>query len=176
MYIFANAESTLLKISWSIKVVCFLGDYGILIHFFVIHNDVIKWKHFPRYRPFVRGIHRSPVGSPHNGQWRGALMFSSICAWTNCWANNQDAGDLRRHHAHYDVTEMYINLWRNWLTLSDPRRHPATHCGSYASYWASALVGKDLIVWSVPAARTSRQCIPWDREGKYNMLNRNVSR
>ena len=28
------------------------------------HNDVIKWKHFPRYWPFVRGIHRSPVNSP----------------------------------------------------------------------------------------------------------------
>ena len=23
------------------------------------HDDVIKWKHFPRYWPFVRGIHRS---------------------------------------------------------------------------------------------------------------------
>ena len=21
------------------------------------HDDVIKWKHFPRYWPFVRGIH-----------------------------------------------------------------------------------------------------------------------
>ena len=28
------------------------------------HDDVIKWKHFPRYWPFVRGIHRSPVNSP----------------------------------------------------------------------------------------------------------------
>ena len=36
------------------------------------HDDVIKWKHFPRYWPFVRGIHRSPVDSPHKGQWRGA--------------------------------------------------------------------------------------------------------
>ena len=26
------------------------------------------------------GIHRSPVNSPHIGQWRGALMFSLICA------------------------------------------------------------------------------------------------
>ena len=26
---------------------------------------VIKWKRFPRYWPFVRGIHRSPVNSPH---------------------------------------------------------------------------------------------------------------
>ena len=45
------------------------------------HDGVIKWKHFPRYWPFVRGIHRSPVSSPHKGQWRGALIFSLICAW-----------------------------------------------------------------------------------------------
>ena len=32
------------------------------------HDDVIKWKHFPRYWPFVRRIHRSPVNSPHKGQ------------------------------------------------------------------------------------------------------------
>ena len=42
------------------------------------------WRHimetFPRYWPFVRGIHRSPVNSPHKGQWRGALVFSLICA------------------------------------------------------------------------------------------------
>ena len=37
------------------------------------HDDVIKWRHFPRYWPFVRGIHRSPVNSPHKGQWRGAF-------------------------------------------------------------------------------------------------------
>ena len=45
----------------------------------------IKWKHFPRYWPFVRGIHRSPVNSPHKGQWRWALMFSLICSWINGW-------------------------------------------------------------------------------------------
>ena len=43
------------------------------------HDDGIKWKHFPRYWPSVPGIHRSPVNSPHKGQWRGALMFSLIC-------------------------------------------------------------------------------------------------
>ena len=43
------------------------------------HDDVIKWKHFPRNWPFVRGIHRSPVNSTHKGQWRGALTFSLIC-------------------------------------------------------------------------------------------------
>ena len=70
------------------------------------HNDVIKWKHFPRYWSFVRGIHRSPVNSPHKGQWRGALMFSLSCAWTNGWVNNRDAGDIRRHRVHHDVTVM----------------------------------------------------------------------
>ena len=44
------------------------------------YDDVIKWKHFPRYWPFVRGIHRWPVNSSHKGQWRRALMFSLICA------------------------------------------------------------------------------------------------
>ena len=44
------------------------------------HDDVIKWKHFPRYWPFVRGIHRSPVNSSHKGQWRGAWTFPLICA------------------------------------------------------------------------------------------------
>ena len=29
---------------------------------------------------FVRGTHRSPLNSPHKGQWRGALMLSLICA------------------------------------------------------------------------------------------------
>ena len=48
--------------------------------FAVSHDDVIKWKHFPCHWPFVRGISRSPVNSPHKGQWRGDLMFSLICA------------------------------------------------------------------------------------------------
>ena len=71
------------------------------------HDDVIKWKHFPRYWPFVRGIHRSPVNSPHKGQWRGALMFSLICVWITGWVNNLEAGDLIRYRAHYDVTVMH---------------------------------------------------------------------
>ena len=78
-----------------------------------IHDDVIKWKHFQRYWPFVREIHRSPVNSPHKGQWRGALMFSWIRAWINGWVNNGEAGDLRRHHAHYDVIVMNSSSFSN---------------------------------------------------------------
>ena len=75
-----------------------------------VHDDVIKWKHFPRNWPFVREIHRSPVNFPHKGQWRGALMFSLIYAWINDWVNNHEAGDLRRQHGHYDVIVMYVFL------------------------------------------------------------------
>ena len=67
------------------------------------HDDFIKWEHFPRYWPFVRGIHRSPVNSSHKGQWHGTLMFPLMWAWINGWVNNGEAGDLRCHPAHYDV-------------------------------------------------------------------------
>ena len=39
----------------------------------VRQDDVIKWKHFPRYWPFVWEIHRPLVNSLHKGQWRGAV-------------------------------------------------------------------------------------------------------
>ena len=87
------------------------------------HDDVIKWKHFPRYWPFVRGIHRRPVNSLHKGQWRGALMFSLICVWINGWVNNREAGDLRRYRAYYDVIVMWsvtiISHWHwcNWRLI-----------------------------------------------------------
>ena len=70
------------------------------------YDDVIKWKYYPRYWPFVRGIHWSQVVSPDKGQWGGALIFSLTFAWTNSWTNNRNAGDLRRHRAHYDVNVM----------------------------------------------------------------------
>ena len=92
-----------------------------------IHDDVIKWKHFPRHWPFVGGIHRSPVNSPHKGQWLGALMFSLIYAWINGWVNNSEAGDTRRHRTHYDVIVMFTlgctnkymcwTAWTKWWTF-----------------------------------------------------------
>ena len=83
-----------------------------------MHDDAIKRKHFPCYCPFVRGIHRSPVYSPHKGQWRGAMMFSLICVWINGCVNNREAGNLRRYRAHYNVTVM---------SSVDPGRHVWVH-------------------------------------------------
>ena len=52
-----------------------------------------------------------PVNSPYKGQWRGALVFSLICAWINCWVNNCEAGDLRRHRAHYDIIVITLGTY-----------------------------------------------------------------
>ena len=66
---------------------------------------------FSGYWPFVQGIHRFPVNSPHKGQWCRALMFSFICTWINGWVNNSEAGDLRCHSAHYDVIVAQYCWW-----------------------------------------------------------------
>ena len=82
----------------------------------------MKWKRFPRYWPFVRGIYRSPVNSLHKGQWRGVFMFSLISAWINGWVNNVEAGDLRHHRAHYGVTVM-TNPMMTFIFVSLNERH-----------------------------------------------------
>ena len=87
------------------------------------HDDVIKWKHFSRYWPFVQGIHRW-----HKGLWRGALMFSSSCAPINGWVNTGEDGDLRRHCAHYDVIVMehaiktVVRYGTRWLKYAIGKR------------------------------------------------------
>ena len=102
-----DIDITVLWRSWDITTVI-TGARGIAIHsstfshcnmrkvfthLIWLHDDVIKWKQFPRYWPFVWGIHRSPVNSPHKDQWRGALVFSLICARINGSVNNCEAGD-----------------------------------------------------------------------------------
>ena len=84
-----------------------------------IQDDVIEWKHFPRYWPFVRRIHRSPVNSPHKGQWRGALMFSLICALSK---------QLSKHS------------WGWWFET--PSRPSWCHCNDLTGYHGSTcLIG-----------------------------------
>ena len=59
-----------------------------------------------------------PVNSPPKGQWHGALMFSLICVWKNSLVNNREAGDLRRHRTHYDVTVMIATSSLSSLAVS----------------------------------------------------------
>ena len=81
---------------------------------FTMHDDVIKWKHFPRYWPFVRN---SPVPGEVATQRPATQSFDIflICVWINGWVNDGEAGDLRRYRARYDVTvmdpaQMYADL------------------------------------------------------------------
>ena len=90
-------------INYAVLLPCLMFLLLFILEIPLSHDDVIKLEPFPRYWPFVRGIHRSPVNSPHKGQGRGALMFSFICTWINGWVNIGEAGDVRRHCAHYDV-------------------------------------------------------------------------
>ena len=81
-----------------------------------MRDDVIKWKHFPRYWPFVRGIHRSPVNSPHKGQWRGALMFSLIYARIK---NKR----LSTHSRGWWFETLSCSLWRHRNEVASEVRH-----------------------------------------------------
>ena len=95
------------------------------------------WRHqmqpFPRYWPFVRGIHRSPVNSPPKCQWRGAFVFSLICAWTNGWVRNRNAGDLTRHRDHYDVTAMKRSHFHNLCSMPQ-NAYWSTHIDSLIAH------------------------------------------
>ena len=89
------------------------------------YDDVIKWKHFPRNWPFVRGIHRSPGNSPHKGQWRGGTgefptqMASYAELWCFLWSASEfGAGYSRRDRAHYDVIAMVICLKIWWVAFN----------------------------------------------------------
>ena len=140
----------------------------------------------------------SPVKSPHTGQWCGALMFSLICAWMGGWVNNREAGDLRRHGAHYVVTVMNTNstlvqimvwhskgrqaiVWTNdgraqikmWLTWWHKRKYK-TH---YEMNRVIALE-KGFLVYRIKNGdnnSTSVRITPSDSFSNKNLLNKHLS-
>ena len=75
-------------------------------HWNILHDNVMTWKYFPHYWPFVRGIHWSPVDSPHKGPVIKSLdmllaplspqvdslqvikSWDMWLAWTSCWTNS----------------------------------------------------------------------------------------
>ena len=44
-------------------------------------------------------------------------MFYLICVWINGWVNNRETGDLRCHHAHYDVIVMWKGITMHCFLL-----------------------------------------------------------
>ena len=115
------------------------------------HDDVIKWKHFPRYWAFMWRINRSPVNSSRRPV---TLNFdvSLICAWTNGWVNSRGAGDLRRNCTLNDGNVMkYYHLWFSWSYFN----HHGNHGGNRMLFWDDDKLGRSL-VW--PSYKDSRRC------------------
>ena len=74
------------------------------------------WPHhmeaFSALLAFCEGNPLVTGGFPSQRPVTRSFDVSLICAWTNGWANNRDAGDLRRHLAHCNVTVMVSSaLW-----------------------------------------------------------------
>ena len=106
-----------------------------------MHDDVIKWKHFPRFWSFVQGIHRSPVT-------RGFYVFFDLRR-INGWVNNCEAGDLRRIRPHYNVTVMDHMYWYVWLKNCCEKYHVIYRAGSRLapSQWETSLQSNAVSRW-----------------------------
>ena len=134
--------SMLNKILWRIKSITWLP-----IQFNKsksIHDDVIKWKHFPRYWPFVREIHRSPANSSHKGQWRGALMFSLICA----------------------LNKGLSKQWWGWW-FETPSRPLRRHCNELFFRLLAPSRGRQVVVNDDVSLINTILCLPWKQWNNY---------
>ena len=94
------------------KLLCFI-EYLLEYHCHCgrnkCHDDIIKWKHFLCYWPFVWGIHRLPVNSPHKGQWLGGLISFWSASEPTVEANNKDASDLTCYRPFANVIVMWCH-------------------------------------------------------------------
>ena len=81
----------------------------------IVEEDEIRWQRH-QMEQFSALLDLCAGTSPVTGEFptqrpmTRSLMFCLICAWINDWVNNRDAGDLRRHRAHYDVIVMFTEV------------------------------------------------------------------
>ena len=73
------------------------------------HDDVIKWKHFP-VTGRLCGEFTGHRWIPRTKASDVEIWFSLIYAWIHGLVKNGEAGDLRRHRAHYDAIVMDSSL------------------------------------------------------------------
>ena len=91
------------EITWDIRTTMWHQNLTLCIYMMMSWNgtfsELLLLSLCTRNSPFTSEF-------PAQSQWRGALMFSLICARINGWVNNGEAGDLRRHHTHhYDTVK-----------------------------------------------------------------------
>ena len=110
-------------------------------------------------------------------------MVSFICAWINGWVNNREAGDLRRHRAHYDVIVMKLFSYprNSFHGTSGPMMmavvvywcvtYGAKHWSSqFINRWCCFLVRRWCLFLDSPEKWEGRRCT-----GKINYLTKSVS-
>ena len=144
--IFQRIVNSILKKNHSL---CTVTVKLILVKCFPLYSALNVWTHFsPWWRHQIEMeafsallalCRRSPVNSPHKGQWHGAVIFSLICAWRNGLVNNQDAGDLIHH---YVVTVMHTAEGTPW-----PKLNNKFVCLLYYCYWLMPLYVKTSWRW-----------------------------
>ena len=107
----------------------------IMIHYGIYHDDVIKWKHFPHYWPFVGGggIHRSPVPGEFPAQrpvTRSLMFFFDLRLnkrlgkeWW-CWWFEMPSRPLWRHCNYGNKNQHILDIMHNlnFGDIGDDRR------------------------------------------------------
>ena len=84
------------------------------------HDDVMTWEGFPHYWPFSWWRHQMETISASLAICAGNSWFALICARINGWANNREAGDLRRRCTNYDAI---VKCKGNPMVTSHGRTH-----------------------------------------------------
>ena len=97
---------------------CYIYIY---IYIYKYDDDVIKLRHFPLYWP-LKGNSLAIGDFPAQRPLTRSFDVSFDLRLKYGWANNREAGDLRRHCAHYDVTVMIKRLtniikYVGWCTI-----------------------------------------------------------
>ena len=96
------------------------------------HSYVMTWKHLLYYWPFVRGIHRPPVDSPHEGPVIRSFIFFLCCY------PEQDAKQAVELPAiwevltlvwrHFNSGALVVLDWNNHFCLDHSRYTDETIC------------------------------------------------
>ena len=101
-----------------------VGWEAMVLNWFTCHDDVMTWNRFPHYWPFLRGIHRSPVDSPHKGPAiRSFRVYLLLQQRSYRW--------FKKPYALFDVTVMLLYLFREAYLNYEKREQRFDTAGVY---------------------------------------------
>ena len=123
-----------------------------------------RWRH--QMKTFSALLDLCARNSPVTGEFPSQMPVTQtvdvfICAGTNGWVKNRDAGNLRRHRAHYDVTVMVLTE----ICVSGPRRVKKLFLLK-RNATATAGIAENVSIWWRHHGRHSwRDCTSWGLVG-----------